>query len=152
MGSRPITTTPRSSLSTTTTLKCPKMPNIQPYLTEMQEKSVDLCDRTKYFYVDHVDRFSDFAAYSVKLKERILYSQKAYNASFNLTYAVIRNATGVAGAEFREAFGRNGFLDWPLSCYNKLIMMLKIEHIKLVGRFEATIGQLNGFFGYFHKK
>lgn len=151
-----VTSTPSSSNYTTPSLpiECLKLkiPDIKPYITQMKEKSTDLCDKAKFYYVDYVNREPNYLVFTSKLKDRIMDAYTVYNASYNITYRAIRNATGLSSDDFATVFTNGGFADLPMSCFNKLIFMLKIEHGKLVGRFNGAMQQLNILFKYYHSE
>jgi hypothetical protein len=132
--------------SATPQQKCPKMPNILPYLDEMKEKSIDLIKQARFYYVDHVNRRSDFVSFQVGLRERVFYSQKSFNASYNLAYGFMQQAVNVTKLDYTQAVRANGFLSYPLSCYNKLIFTMKSEYYKLLGRNEASLNQVKQLF------
>lgn len=116
----------------------------------MKEKSSDLIEATRFHYYDFINRTSDFTIFTSGMRKKTVYLEKAFNASYNNTLEFARNKINITRVDFHQAVRMNGFLNYPLSCYNKLIVHMKVEFNKVYGRNKASMDQVNQLFHHYH--
>ena len=141
--------TPKPSVK----VNCRRSPSISHYIDLIDEKCTDVTDRARDYYVDHLDFTTTVEDFAQELKERIEPDFKECRSVIANSRESLRKSLNLTREDFNNGYWNGGFLNTPMSCYNRVILLLRVEEEKMKGYIDAAVEQLNWLFTtYFEKK
>lgn len=115
----------------------------------MRENLDEACNRATNYYIDRVEVETKEEKFKKGLRERTFDEIKKSKSAYKRAVETIVQFSNASKSDFTEAVQNGGFTTFPLSCYNKVIMNLKVENEKTKVEYESLIYRLNVLFGYY---
>jgi hypothetical protein len=117
----------------------------------MSEKCLDVAYRARDFYVDHVGYIKSVDEFKSEIKERNDRVDSDYadcKKAIAESKESLRKALKLSEVDFNGAYMNSGFLESPLSCFNKVIMSLRLEEERMLSYVQQSVNQAVWLFDY----
>jgi hypothetical protein len=128
---------------------CPSTPDISIYLTEAKEKSTQACDEVVDYYISEVGSDENIDDFKKGIKEASGPNYDEARRIFGRARSIIQQSANVSSQNFSQVYWNGGFMDSPLSCYNKILSQVRIEDEKSKVEYESLVTRLSELFEFY---